>query len=144
MNPETKLATEQARLIRAAQANGRTLLSWSVSLSSGRTIVVMAVTDRAARSLASVVAPVLRVGPASVRDLAGSIARALAAVRPADPRDFYVYGEGKRPAGAPRPAIRRIAGEPRKGLTARCRPGVGEPIVGEYTLSGGHSFSRAS
>jgi hypothetical protein len=143
MNPETKLATEQARAIRTAQANGRTLLSWSVSLSDGRTLVVFAVTDRAARSIGSVAAPVLRVGPAAVRDLKGALAHAMARVAPPDPRSFYVFGDGKRPA-APSVVIRRVAGEPRKGLTARCRPGVGEPIVGEYTLSGGHAFSRAS
>lgn len=146
MNPETKLATEQARAIRTAQAKGRTLLPWSVSLSSGHTIVVFAVTDRAARSIAATSAPVLRVGPASVRDMSGAISRALAKVapsKPADPRSFYIFGEGSRPA-APRGVIRRVAGEPRKALTARCRPGVGEPIVGEYTLSGGHAFSRAS
>jgi hypothetical protein len=143
MNPETKLATEQARAIRTAQANGRTLLSWSVSLSDGRTIVVFAVTDRGARSLASVAAPVLRVGPARVRDMNGAIAHAMARVAPPDPRSFYVFGEGKRPA-EPRPVIRRVAGEPRKCLSARCRPGIGEPIVGEYTLSGGRAFSRAS
>lgn len=146
MNPETKLAAEQARTIRTAQANGRSVLPWSASLSDGRTIVVFAVTDRAARSVAAIAAPVLRVGPASVRDLNGALARALdasPAAKPADPRSFYVFGEGKRPA-APRAVIRRAAGEPRKALTARCRALVGEPIVGEYTLSGGRVFARAS
>jgi hypothetical protein len=99
------LAAEQARTIRKALAAGRSLLAWSVSLADGRTVVVFASTDRAARSVALAAAPVLKVGPALVRNLQAAIDRALqAAPAPA--------GAAPRPAkaapGAPKdPAFER-------------------------------------
>jgi hypothetical protein len=91
------LAAEQARTIRKALAAGRSLLAWSVSLADGRTLVLLASTDRAARSTAAVAAPVLKVGPAMVRDLQAAIDRALQAA-PAP------TAAAPRPVKAARPA----------------------------------------
>jgi len=153
-SPSRKLAIEQARTVRSAQAAGRTLQAWSAALADGHTIVVFAVTDRAARSVASVAGAVLRVGPAAVRDLAGAVARILAAV-PAPSarvheapspvpvvssrdsrRDWLASGEGRRPVFSSPSVVRRSAGEPRKAMTARCRPAAGAPIASEYSLGG--------
>ena len=121
----SRLAGEQARVIRAAQTAGRTLFAWSASLSDGRTLVLYAVTDRAAATLAaSDGASVVRVGPAGIRDVAQAIARALAA--------------GTRARPAPRapaePRIKRLPSDAPRGLTARCRGATFAPIASEYSL----------
>jgi hypothetical protein len=50
-------------------------------------------------------------------------------------RVYWATGEGSRPA---LPVVRRTraAGEPRSEITARPRPGVGAPFVGEASLVG--------
>ncbi len=120
----SRLAGEQARVIRAAQTAGRTLFAWSASLSDGRTLVLYAVTDRAAATLAATDgASVVRVGPAGVRDVAQAIARALAAVpHRAAPRAPSI------------PRVRLMPGEPSRPLTARCRGATFAPIASEYSL----------
>jgi hypothetical protein len=162
----SKLDRDQARIIRAAQASGRALRAWSASVAGPagepHAIILYAVTDRAAASLASAAGPVLRVGPANVRDLAGALDRALALVPPLAPRDAsappasapvllsdraraleYLAGFGERPADVAvsavlGPVVRRLAkGEPHRALTVNAPRLVGAPIAGEYSLSGG-------
>jgi len=121
----SRLAGEQARVIRAAQTAGRTLFAWSASLSDGRTLVLYAVTDRAAARLAATDgAGVVRVGPAGIRDLAQAVARALA------------NGSAARPAPrAPSiPRVKLMPGEPSRPLTARCRGATFAPIASAYSL----------
>lgn len=120
----SRLPGEQARVIRAAQTAGRSLFAWSASLADGRTLVLYAVTDRAAARLAATDgASVVRVGPAGIRDVAQAIARALAAGAAARP--------APREPSAPR--VKRLPGEGR-GLSVRCRGATFAPIASEYSL----------
>jgi len=157
MNPHTSPVSpvEQARAIRRAQAEGRTLLAWSASYADGASVLVFAPTDRVARSIATGRATPLRVSQAVVRDLAPLLSRALAAVPapapraarasaepkavPATPdaaRVYWTTGEGKRPRIV-HVVARPAAGQPRKALTVRPRtPFVGRPFVGEASLAG--------
>jgi hypothetical protein len=122
----SRLPGEQARVIRAAQTAGRTLFAWSASLSDGRTLVLYAVTDRAAARLAATDgAGVVRIGPAGVRDVAQAIARALAAVP---------QRAARSPVDQSIPRVPRIAGEPSRPLTARCRGATFAPIASDYSL----------
>jgi hypothetical protein len=179
--PVNVSAAEQARTIRKAQANGRAILAWTATLADGRAVVLLAATERSARSLAP---HALRVAPAAVRDVAGLVSRALAAAPPPrvptpsptapppapkqparDPvferqwrelleeeareqaaraeRVYWATGEGPRPV---LPVVRReyVAGEPRHQITARPRPGVGAPFVGEASLVGTGRGARVS
>jgi hypothetical protein len=118
-----------------------------------RIAVVFAVTARAAASIALSLGGVVRVGPASVRNLPAAIERALAAspvlapsVPPVSERErarLYLRGAAERPADAAVYAVlgsvvkRRARGEPRRPLTVHVPPAPLAPIVGEYTLSGG-------
>jgi len=158
-------------VIRLAQENKREINAWSATIvqdNATRTIVVYAVTDRAAAGVAATVGKVVRVGRASVRDLSGAIGQALAAAgaprapraprpdqparveRPAAPTERerardYLQGFGARPSDAavnavlPRQAVKRIVGMPCRPITAAGSRFVGAPFVGEYTLRGGRA-----
>lgn len=153
-----KFDTEQARAIRVALENGRQLAAWSATVTDGsggrRIAIVLAVTARAATSLAVELGGVVRVGPAHVRDLPGAIDRALARrpepqgplpVVPSERERARVYlkGLGARPgdqavnAVLGRPVVRRAKGEPRRAPTVGVSRHPGTPFVGEYTLTGG-------
>jgi len=154
----TKFDSEQARAIRVAQESGRVLSAWSATVTDGaggkRIAIVIAVTSRAALSLASSLGGVIRVGPAHVRDLQAAIDRALARrpepqgplpVVPSERERARVYlkGLGDRP-GDPavnavlgRAVVCRVAGQPKRAPTVGVPRQPGAPFVGEYTLTGG-------
>ena len=165
-----RFESEQARVIRLAQENKREINAWSATIAQDnatRTIVVFAVTDRAAAGVAATVGKVVRVGRASVRDLPGAIALALASAgAPRGPRAAapavraerpapapaereraraYLQGFGERPSDAAVDAVlghrtvKRIVGMPCRPITASTGRFVGAPIVGEYTLRGGRA-----
>lgn len=154
----TKFDTEQARLIRVALESGRDLAAWSATVNDSagdrRIVIVLAVTARAATSLAAVLGGVVRVGPAHVRDMQGTIDRALArrpepqSSAPVVPSEretarSYLKGLAERPGDSAvyavlgRAVVRRAAGEPRRGVTVGVARQPGTPFVGEYTLTGG-------
>ncbi len=148
---------EQAQVIRSAHSAGRKLSAWSATVSVAgdrRIAIVFAVTERAAKTLASVLGGVVRVGPANVRNLEGAIERALGAALPVHdaaithPSDRerareYLRGVAARPSDAAvyselgHVVRRRVAGEPRRAPAVHVGSLQGEPIVGEYTLTGG-------
>jgi hypothetical protein len=148
---------EQAAVIRTALSQGRKLSAFSVTLSVAgdrRIAIVFTVTERAAKTLASTLGGVVRVGLAHVRNFDAAIARALGAVpaatqAPAAPpsereraRD-YLRGVAARPsddavyAVLGRAVHKRAPGEPKRGPAVYTGRLIGEPIVGEYTLTGG-------
>jgi len=161
--------TEQARVIRVALDSKRTIAAWSATIAvegTPRTIVVLAVTEKAAAGVAGLRGQVIRVGRASVRDLPGAITRALAAGPVHTPRApraskpppapaappterkraaLYLQGFGPRPSDVavyallPRVIVRRVAGQPRRVVTAGTGRHVGTPFVSEYTLRGGRA-----
>lgn len=183
MNPAQSLAAhtavsaaEQARTIRRAQSAGREILAWTATLATGGAVILLAPTDRVARTL---LPGAQRVAPAAVRDVAALISRALAAAPLPPPREsavktkaaprspvdraferewnallaeesrerearaYWTTGEGPRPV-LPVVSERRIAGQPRTAITARPRPGVGAPFVGEASLVGTGRHTRAA
>ncbi len=156
-----KFDSEQARAIRVALENGRTIAAWSATVNDSagdrRIAIVLAVTARAATGIAAALGGVVRVGPAHVRDMQGAIDRALAK-RPELPahsaapvaapseravaRD-YLRGVAERPgdqavyAVLGRSVVRRAAGQPRGGVNVGVPRQPGTPFVGEYTLRSG-------
>jgi hypothetical protein len=155
-----KFDTEQARAIRVAEENGRTLAAWSATVTgpdgSRRVAIVLAVTPRAATSLAATLGGVVRVGPAHVRDMAAIVARAMsrrpepqsAPQAPAAPSERatardYLKGFAERPSDRAVHAVlgpavkRRVVGEPKRPVNVGIPRQPGTPFVGEYTLTGG-------
>lgn len=154
----TKFEMEQARAIRVALENGRSLSAWSAKIADGaggqRIAIVIAVTSRSAASLAAQLGGVVRVGPAHVRDIQGAIDRALArrpepqGPSPVVPSErerarVYLKGLGERPGDQAvnrelgRVVVRRAYGEPRSPVNVGVTRQPGAPFVGEYTLTGG-------
>jgi hypothetical protein len=114
-SPEYVLAREQARAIRAARESGRGLAAWSVALAMGETRIVLAATDRGARSIAAADgSSVLRVGPAHVRDLDAF----------ADAR--LARAAALAPAGAPAPAAPGARAQTR---AVRCAGAIGAAVA---------------
>jgi hypothetical protein len=156
-----KFDSEQARAIRVALENGRQIAAWSATVNDSagdrRIAIVLAVTARAATSLAAELGGVVRVGPAHVRDLQGAIDRALAkrpelpahaAAPVAAPSERerareYLRGVAERPGDGAvyavlgRAVVRRAAGQPRGGVNVGVQRQPGTPFVGEYTLRSG-------
>lgn len=58
-------------------------------------------------------------------------------------RVYWLTGEGKRPALAA-PIAAPVAGEPRNEITARPRPGVGAPFVGDASKTRPDQHARAA